>query len=499
MRETRDIFRRMGVIGAALFITTLIAGIAVGQETPPLPGTPHSVTIPKPVEKTLSNGLRVIVVERTNVPLVTSTLMVKSGGEVDPEGLAGLADMTADLLTKGTKTRTAPEIAESIEALGGELDSGGAWDSSIVTVNVMSSKINAAMEILADVVRNPTFTDEEIDRLREQNLDNLIVALRQPGTIASYVAARVVFGDAAYGHPLSGTPESIAAIKRDDIVALHNTYYRPDNSVLVFTGDIKAADAFKLAERFFSDWAKPTTALVAAGSQVPAVSENAKPRVLVIDMPEAGQAAVIVSRLGIKRTDPEYFRGIVSNTVLGGGYSARLNQEIRIKRGLSYGANSSLAVRRGVGSFSASTQTKNESGAEVVSLIMTELTRLASEPIAETELTPRKAVLTGGFGRNLETTGGLASQIANLALYGLGLDEINNYIKNVQAVSAADVQKFASTRIDAKGANVIVVGNAKVFLADLQKQFPHVEVIPLVDLDLNSARLRKTQEKGSAK
>ena len=485
-------FRNAGFVCSVLLGTVAFASISFAQEAPPAPAAPRSVTIPKPIEKTLKNGLRVIVVESSNMPLVTSVLMVKSGGEIDPDKLAGIADMTGDLLTKGTKTRTAPEIAEAIEALGGELNAGASWDSSLVTVSVMSSKINAAMEILADVARNPTFKEDEIERLREQNLDNLRVALRQPGTLAGFVAARVVFGDKAYGHPLSGTPESIAAIKRDDIMSLHDKYYRPDNAVLVFTGDIKAEAAFKLAEKLFGDWTRPNSALPVMAQDDTENSMNTKPRVVVIDMPEAGQAAVVVARRGIKRADPEYFRGIVSNSVLGGGYSARLNQEIRIKRGLSYGANSSLSARRAVGVFSASTQTKNESGAEVASLIMSELRRLASEPIADSELTPRKAVLTGNFGRNLETTGGLATQVANLALYGLGLDEINNYIKNVQAVSAADVQKFAATRIDAKGANVIVVGNAKVFLADLQKQFANVDVISVGELDLNSATLRKT-------
>jgi zinc protease len=493
MKITERSFRGAELVCVVLLMNLACAGVSFGQETPPAPAAPRSVTIPKPVEQTLKNGLRVIVVESSNMPLVTSRLMVKSGGEVDADQLAGIADMTGYLLTKGTKTRSAPEIAEAIEALGGELNSGASWDSSSVTVNVMSSKIHAAMEILADVVRNPTFKDEEIERLREQSLDNLRVALREPGSLAGYVAARVVFGLEAYGHPLTGTLESIAAIKREDIVSLHDTYYRPDNAVLVFTGDIKAVDAFKLAARSFGDWAKPSSSLPITAPQAGNRPDIAKQRAVVVDMPEAGQAAVVVARRGIKRADPEYFRGIVANSVLGGGYSARLNLEVRVKRGLSYGAGSSLSARRGVGQFTASAQTKNESGAEVVALIMTELARLASEPTADSELTSRKAVLIGNFGRNLETTGGLATQAANLALYGLGLDEINTYIKNVQAVSAADVQKFAATRIDAKGANVIVVGNAKAFLEDLRKQFPNIDVIPLAKLDLNSANLRSSK------
>ena len=216
-------------------------------------------------------------------------------------------------------------------------------------------------------------------------------------------------------------------------------------------------------------------------------------RVVVIDKPDAGQAAVYLARPGIDRKDADYFRGIVTNSVLS-GYSGRLNQEIRIKRGLSYGAASSLETRRDVGPFIATAQTKNESGAQVAELLIGEISRLATAPPAEAELTPRKAVLIGGFSRNLETANGLVSQVASLALYGLSLDEINRYITNVQAITTADVQKFAGTKLDAKTSNIIVVGNAKAFLSALQKQFPNVEVIPFAELDLNTALLRKKQQ-----
>jgi len=461
------------------------------QETPPAPAAPRSVTIPKPTEKTLKNGLRVIVIEDHDVPLVSAGVVVKNGGEVDPADLSGLAELTASLLTKGTKTRTAPEIAQQIEALGGTIESGAGWDASRAFINVMSGKIDPAMTILADVVRNPVFQEEEVERLRQQYLDNLSVTLGQPGSLASFVAARIVFGDDAYGHPIAGTPESLARIKQADIAGFHAKYYRPDNAVLVMGGSIKAADAFKLAERLFGDWAKPAAALPARGQVGKMEQAGEKQRVVVIDMPDAGQAAVVLARTGISRTDPDYFRGIVTNSILS-GYSGRLNQEIRIKRGLSYGARSSLDVRRETGPFVASAQTKNPSGAEVASLLLSELGRLSTEPVADTELTPRKAVLIGGFGRNLETTDGLAFQVASLALYGLSLDEINNYIRNVQAVTAADVQKFAGSRLPTKNANIIIVGNAKDFIEPLRKQFANVEVIPLSELDLNSAALRKS-------
>jgi zinc protease len=493
----RRLFRRsykrvmLTTICAALIITTMPLNTFSQQETAPPPSAPRSVQYPKPTERTLPNGLRVIVVERGGSSLVASQLLIKNGGEVDPPQLAGLANMTANLLTKGTTTRTAPQIAEAIEALGGSLDTGARWDASTASVNVMSSRLEPAMEILADVVRRPVFKEEEVSRLRQQMLDELSVELSEPGTLAAYVAARVVFGDTPYGHSPSGTPETIERIKRDDILRLHTNHYRPDNSVLVIGGDIKPETAFKLAERLFGDWKKPGTPLPQPNDEAKAINKESKPRVVVVDMEHAGQAAVVLTRAGLKRTDPDYFRALVANSILGGGYSARLNQEIRIKRGLSYGASSMLDVRRNPGPFMAGTQTKNESGALVATILMDELGRLANAPIADTELTPRKAALTGSFARGLETALGLVTQVASLALHGLSLSEINNYINNVQAVTASEVQKIAGTRLGAKDANIIIVGRAKDFIDELRKRFPEVEVIREDELDLNRATLRK--------
>jgi zinc protease len=460
------------------------------QATPPPPAQPRSASIPKPVEQTLPNGLRVIVIERRESPLISAQLLIKNGGEVDPPELAGLADMTANLLTKGTQTRDATKIADEIESLGGSLQSGARWDSSSATVGVMSSKIAPAMEILADVVRRPTFKSEEVERLRQQYQDNLTLALGEPGSIARYVAARVVFGDSPYGHPLGGTIESLTRITSADINKMHSRYYRPDNAILVIGGDISTKDALALATKYFGDWQKPSTPLPEVS-----VKENAgsqKARVVVIDKPDAGQAAVYLARTGINRRDPDFFSGIVTNSVLS-GYSGRLNQEIRIKRGLSYGAGSALDTRRYVGPFVASAQTKNESGAEVAELLLGEVSKLSTAPPSETELTPRKAVLIGNFSRSLETVDGVVSQIAALASYGVALDEINRYINSVQAIGPQDVQKFAGTRLDAKTSNIIIVGNAKLFLPELQKKYPNVEVIPMSELDLNTALLRKKQ------
>jgi len=461
------------------------------QATPPPPQAPRTVQLPKPVEKTLANGLRVIVVQRAEMPLVSAQLLVRSGGEVDPTEMAGVADMTAALLTRGTTTRTATQIAEQIEALGGLINSSARWDSSVVGVDVLSARIDPAMQIMADVARNPAFKDEEIERLRRQNLNNLRVQLGQPGAIARFAAGRLIYRDAPYGHPLSGTPESLPRIKRDDIAGIHSTYYRPDNAILVIGGDMTPENGFALAEKYFGNWQKPTTPMreVVVGTPV---SEKGNRRILVIDMPDAGQAAVLAAKTGISRNSPEYFPGIVSNAVLS-GYSGRLNWEIRVKRGLSYGAGSALDTRRWAGSFTATAQTKNESGAEVAALTLGEVSKLASDGVLDSELTTRKASLIGGFARGLETTGGLVGQISSLAIYGLNFDELNRFIGNVQSIKPEDVKKFAAANLATDSTSLIVVGDARKFLADLKKQFPDVEVIPIAELDLNSATLRRAK------
>ncbi len=469
-------------------MTTLLAALALiaqVETTPPPPAAPREVHLPKPVEKTLKNGLRVIVVEKHDVPIVSARLLIKTGAEADPANLGGLADMTASLLTKGTKTRSAVQIARGVEALGATLDSGAAWDNSFVSVNVISSNLPKALDYVSDVVRNPVFAKDEIERLRQQNLDALRVAMRQPRALAGFVAARVVFGEAPYGHNLGGTLESLQRLERAGILAFHRTHYGA-NAIFVLGGDITPEKAFALAEKQFGSW-------TARASESPPAARRPPPagRVVVIDMPQAGQAAVVVTRPGLRRVDPAYSVAQVANSILGGGYSARLNQEIRIKRGLSYGAGSNFDLRREIGPFIASAQTKNESAAEVTGLILEQMNKLGKEPVNDVELGPRKAVLVGNFGRSLETSAGIVNRIAALALYGLGLDEINRYISGVQSVSAAQVQQFAGSHLPGADSSIVIVGDAKKFLDALRKSFPNVEVIPINELDLNSPTLRK--------
>jgi zinc protease len=473
-----------------LFALLLTLPLLAQQVTPPLPSAPRDPKLPQPVEKTLDNGLRVIVVPKHDIPLVAVRLLIRTGGAADPAGKSGLAQLTSSVLTKATKTRTAEQLSRGVEALGATLDAAAQWDSSTIDLSVMSSNLPKAMEYAGDVARNATFAKEEFERERGQTIDALQVDLRQPRVLAGAVSARLVFGEGAYGHTLNGTPASLEKIKREDLVQFHRQYYVPQNAVLVLAGDIEGDAAFQLAQSVFGSWARGTmkTAPVAK------TGKPAAPRVVVVDMPDSGQSTVIVSRQGIRRADPGYMQALVANSVLGGGYSSRLNQEIRIKRGLSYGAGSSFDPRVDVGPFTASTNTKHESAAEVAQILAGEVGKLSAADVPDTELTPRKAALIGEFAQSLETTSGIVGEISSLALYGLPLRDINQYISGVQSVTSEQVRKFASTNLGTE-TNVVIVGDASKFLEPLKKQFGEVEVIKVDELDLASPTLRVRKAK----
>jgi zinc protease len=453
---------------------------------PPPPGPPVTPRLPTASERTLANGLRVIVARDGSLPLVTAQLSIRGGGAADPGGKAGLADFTASLLNQGAGSRTAEQVARDIEALGAQINANAGWDSTRIDLQALTAKLPQSMAIFADVVRRPTFAEAELERLRARTLDSLEVALQQPGELARFAAADAVFAGTPYGHVLTGTPASIKRFTRADITAFHQAWYRPDNAVLVLTGDLTPEQGFALAQQAFGDWQKPSAPV----PQVQAVAPQAKPRVVVIDLPGTGQAAVDLYLPAIARTDPRYYQVMVASAVLGGGYSARLNEEVRVKRGLSYGANAVLDARHGVGPIAALAQTKNESAVEVAGLMLQLMGGLKTDPPKADELAARKATLTGGFNRSVDSNNGLASYLSGLAVQGVDLNEINRYSPSVEAVSAAQVTAMAGQVLDPSRATLVVAGDAKAFAAQLKAKYPQAEIIPADQLNLDSPTLK---------
>lgn len=482
------------------------------QDTPPPPSTPRSAVIPKIHEKRLANGLTVAVVERKGVPLVSVELMVDTGITYERIATAGLTRMSMNLLTRGTKTRTASQISNEIEFIGGEINTGVGLDWANLSIEVTSDKISKGLTLMSDVALNPTFPVKELDLIKKQSIDELTFNLKQPSFLSNYVATAFSFN----GFPASGTLSSIGSIKRAQILEFYHHAFQPDRATLVFVGDIDAETAFAQANAMFGKWANrraksigPITTItesIASGNER-ARSDREQPllkRILVIDLPKSGQASVSFAK-AIDRagrivwdenrnqgiTGKYYFPGIVLNSVLGGGYSSRLNMEIRIKRGLSYGAGSSFTWRAYDARFSTNAQTKNESVPEVARLTLDAIRDLSENKIAESELEPRKAVLIGSFGRMLETNGGLMGAVLDLYSNSLPASSLNAYLGNVQAVDAVKVMDFASQKLN--GGDIIIVGDYSIFKDDLAKRFPGitVQVVKAADLDLTKRNLHK--------
>ena len=480
------------------------------QETPPLPSEPRSVSIPAVKEAKLPNGLTVVVVERRASPLVSVRMTFNSGVTSEDIETAGLVKMTTNLLTKGTTTRSASKIANDIEFLGADFSTAVALDSSSITLNVTSDKVGQAMPIFADVIRRASFPASEIKLAKSQAIDELAYNLKQPSFLANYVATVYSFN----GNPSSGTPESLKAMKRTDILDFYKNSIDPDGATLLFVGDISPAQALNLARTHFGTWKSAVRPVngdrieiteSAASVQKRKESDREQPlakRILVIDLPGSGQAAVSFAKQlpfagrvnwagKSAEVSKEFFPGVVMNSLLGGGYSSRLNQEIRIKRGLSYGAGSSITWRAYDARFSTRTQTKNESAPEVADLVLTELRRLGSSEAVSSEIAPRQAALIGDFGRSLETNSSLINGLSDLYDVWLSPDELGSYISNVQSVSSAQIRDFAAQHLN--GGDIIIVGDYAKFKDDLAKRFSGMEinVVKADELDLDKKGLRK--------
>ena len=467
-------------------VPVVVAASPTERVQPPAPGAPVTPVLPVPVERRLANGMRLVVVERHALPIVTAYMVADGGSSTDPAGRAGLAELTADLLTKGTAGRSATDVVREVETLGGAIGGDAVRDGMFLTLTVKSDQLAPAMNVFADVAMHPAFKPDELERERTRALDGLKVAYSEPGQLASMVSSRVVYGDGPYGKPADGTPNSLTAIRQGDIVAGYKAFWRPDETTLVLAGDITPDQAETMATRLFGGWARPATPPMA----LPPPGMPSAPHTVVVDMPQTPQAAVVVARVTIARKDPRYYPVMVAQQALGGGYSARLNQEIRVKRGLAYGAGASFQARRSPGPLAASTQTKNQTVPEVIDLIRGEMTRMGTDPVPQTELDARKATLVGSFGREVETTDGLAGYVAGLVLEDVSPTEISRYSAAVNAVTPEQVRQVSKDLIDPTPASVIVVGDAGQFAPKLQAKGVKAQVIPVAKLNLDKAGLQ---------
>jgi zinc protease len=457
------------------------------RQAPPRPGTALPITPPTIVESRLANGLAIVAARTGTVPVATMAVVIKGGASTDPHDRAGLAALLADIATQGTASRTAGQIAAQIEALGARLDAQAGADGTVVSITGPVATLAQAGAVLADVVRNAAFPADEVERRRRQTLDSLSVALKNPGALASMALQPLSYGASPYG--AVSTPASVAAVTRDELATAHGRWWRPDLATLVITGGIDPAAARRLGDQLFGDWrvdgAAPALPATPAGRPV-------KPRLMVIDMPGAGQAAVAAAVRGVDRANPRWFDLQVANAVLGAGSNGRLFQEVRVKRALSYGAYSSVTARADDGLLTATTQTKNESAPEVVQIFLAEFDRLGREPLDASSVDKRKTFLAGGLSRAAETSRGLGLTIAGLVQQGLPPAEAGRLSTRIAAVTPAGAMAAAKAGVAAANASIVVVGDAKMFVDRLRTIRPDLELIGADAVDLGTPTLIAT-------
>lgn len=456
-------------------------------EGPPRPLAPRQMNFPPYEIRALGNGMKVIAVAQNEQPAVTMRLLIGAGAAQDPARKSGTARLVASLLDQGTSTLNAAQIADRIDSIGGSMGAGSGTDLSNVYAVVMKDSFDIAMNLLHDVVRNPAFAPEEIDRQKQQAISSLQVNSGDPGYVASVVFDRLVYGFHPYG--VSTTPESLASISRADIQAFHRQWFVPNNMTLAIVGDVTATEAFVMAEKVFGKW--PTADIVGGALRLLEPPPPTR-RVIVIDKPDSVQTEIRVGQLAIARKHPQYDAWDLAVKILGGEGANRLQRVLRSERGLTYGASADTQAMKQAGDYVAETNTETGRTGEALRLMVEEISRMPRQRVGGGELSGAQAYLAGSFPLTLETPNDLASQLLNAAFYDLPVEDIRNYRERVQAITPDDILAVAKEHIRPDRLSIVLVGNAKGFVNQLRSQgLTEFEVIPIDRLDLASPTLMR--------
>ena len=433
----------------------VVSSAPLDRSVAPELGPPPALALPPVVERTLPNGLRMLVVEHHELPIADFMLLVGTGGEADPAGKPGVATLVASMLQEGTTTRSALEIAAQEATLGASVSSGGGWDVSRVMLHTPTAQLDSALALFADVALSPSFPPEELERLRQQRLTSLLQLRDRGPAIADRAYAAILYGsDHPYGRPLGGTEEATEATTREDLERFYRSHYRPNNATLIVVGDVQPADIESRIARLFGGWERgevprPTY------SEVPA---SAGTTVYLIDKPGAPQSSVRIGTIGVPRSTTDYFALQVMNTILGGSFTSRLNQNLRETRGYTYGAGSGFDMRREAGPFTARAEVTGTKTDSSLIEFMKEL-RGMLDTVPQRELEKAKRYLQLGLPADFETTTDIGFRLAPLATYGLPLDFYNSYVQRIEDVTQADVQRVARRYIDPSRLAIVIVGD----------------------------------------
>ncbi len=462
----RAFYHGASVLCGCFVFVSLAAQGPPDRSRPPAPGPAPEVDLPSIQKRTLSNGLAVWLVEAHEVPIVQVSVVVRAGSGDDPTGKFGTASLTAAMLDEGTGTRSALEMADAVEFLGATLSTSSSFDASAVRLNVPVQRLQDGLPLLADVVLRPTFPETEVERLRQERLTSLLQARDDPSSIAAMAFARVVFGlTHRYGTGTMGTEATVKSLLAGDLEAFHAAYYQPANATLIVVGDVTPEAVLPQLEKHFGAW-KPAAPL-ARRAPVPAAPQLVRGQIYIVDKPGAEQSQIRIGWVGVPRSTSDYFPLLVLNTVLGGSFTSRLNQNLREEHGYTYGARSGFDMRLSAGPFVAAAGVQTDKTTEALREFFNELTAIAA-PIGADELAKARNYIALGFPSRFESSRDLSRRLEELVVYQLPDDYFERYVANVQAVSAEAAQKAAATYIQPARFAVVVVGDRKTIEAGIR-------------------------------
>jgi len=417
-----------------------------------------------PSRTVMPNGLTVIVLNQPSLPILTVNVLIKDGSVNDPDALAGLSSMVAQMLDEGTKTRSATQIAQEIEFIGGELGFNGGEDFTTGTLRVLKKDADLGFTLLADVLRNPSFPEKEVERVRSQVLGELQGEKDQPGIIADKAFAAIVFEGHPYRRPANGTEKSVSRITRKDLTGFHHAYYHPNRTIMAIVGDIREGEALDLVTKHLGSW--PRKDKPAQTFSPPA--SLTRPTLKIIDK-DLTQANVVLGHLGIERKNPDFYAVSVMNYILGGGgFSSRLVNRIRDELGLAYDVDSGFEAHVMPGPFTVRLQTRNVAANQAIASVLQEIKRIRTEPVSNQELADAKAYLVGSFPLRLDTTVKLAALLTLIEVHDLGLSYFQDYPKAIMAVTKEDVLRVAQKYLHPDAYALVVVAKQAEAKIDLK-------------------------------
>lgn len=467
----------LGVLALTVIQSTAFAQGTFDRTKPPELGPPPRVALPPIVTRELPNGLKLMIVEQHELPLADFVLLVGSGSTTDPTSKTGVANLTSAMLREGTATRKSLEIADQIAFLGINLSPSSSWESSTLSLHTPTAQLDSALALFADVALHPSFPANEFERIRKSRLTDLIRLKDQGPAIASLAFPAIIYGSGhPYGAATLGTETSVKSLSVTDLQNYYQANFKPNNATLIIVGDVSPSQIEQKINAVFGGWQRGDVSPLTYADPPKAGTTT----IYLIDKPGAAQSSFRIGAVGVPRSTKDYFALSVMNTILGGSFSSRLNQNLRETRGYTYGASTRFDMRRAAGPFSASAEIVAAKTDSALLEFMKELNAIR-QTVPPTELSRAKRFLQLQLPGNFETTQDIAFQLVPVALYGLPLDYYNNYVQNIEAVTQADVARVAQQYINPGSLAVVIVGDRK----SIEPGLKAINVAPIVIRDMS--------------